>query len=222
MDRKYVFLLAIGVVVLMQALVLALIPPPPVNQNMGIYDSLFVNFTESNCRNCHASGVPSTHHNLAVTGTYVCTNCHPVDLNGTGVILVRDCIECHDNTFNGMSIRRPHHESLDALNGHCKTCHGSVVDNFDDGHYIPTYPPSSMTPDTKFKVVNNSSGRKWGGCEACHDQDLTATPFIADNNKTHHRLGNLSGFKNNDITRCTLIAKEGRLQCHKLQSNNND
>src|SRR5659263_573434 len=141
MDRKYVFIIGIGLVVLMQALVLALIPPPPVNQNMGMYDTLFLNVNESGCRNCHASG---------------------------------------------------------------------VVDNFDDGHYIPSYPPSSMTPDTKFKVINQTSGRKWGGCESCHEQDLTANPFIAYNNKTHHNLGNLSGFKNNDNTRCEM--------CHDMHN----
>lgn len=210
MDRKYVFVLAIGIVVLMQTLVLALVPPPPVNQNMGIYDTLFVNFTEGQCRNCHASGVPDTHHNLVMTGTYGCSDCHPVIPNGTGIVLVRDCIECHNNTFNGMTIRRPHHESIDALSGHCKTCHGSVVANADDGHYIPTYPPSSMTPDTKYKVINQTSGREWGGCEACHEQDLTAIPFIADTNKTHHRLGNLSGFQNNDVTKCEL--------CHDMHN----
>src|SRR5659263_757004 len=184
MDRKYVFIIGIGLVVLMQALVLALIPPPPVNQNMGMYDTLFLNVNESGCRNCHASGVPDTHHNLVATGRYGCMNCHPALPDGSGITLVRDCVQCHNNTFNGMSIRRPHHESSDALAGHCKTCHGSVVDNFDDGHYIPSYPPSSMTPDTKFKVINQTSGRKWGGCESCYEQDLTANPFIAYNNKT--------------------------------------
>jgi len=210
MDRKYGFIIGIGLVVLMQALVLALIPPPPVNQNMGMYDTLFLNVNESGCRNCHASGVPDTHHNLVATGRYGCMNCHPVLPDGTGITLVRNCIQCHNNTFNGMAIRRPHHESPDALNGHCKTCHGSVVDNFDDGHYIPSYPPSSMTPDTKFKVINQTSGRKWGGCESCHEQDLTANPFIAYNNKTHHNLGNLSGFKNNDNTRCEM--------CHDMHN----
>lgn len=204
MKRRYIFVLSIGLVILMQAIVLALIPPPPVNQNMGMYDTLFVNFTDSQCRTCHASGVPDTHHNLVAKGEYGCTNCHPVLPDGSGIILIRDCIQCHDNTFNGMSIRRPHHESPSALSGQCKTCHGSVVDNYDDGHYIPSYSPSSMTPDTKFKVANQTSGKKWGGCESCHEQYLTATPFIADNNKTHHRLGNLSGFKSQDNTRCEM------------------
>jgi predicted nucleic acid-binding Zn-ribbon protein len=204
MKRKYIFVLSICLVFLVQTLVLALIPAPPVNQNMGMYDTLFLNVNESGCRNCHGSDVSDTHHNLVTTGNYSCTNCHPVHSNGSGTILVRDCTQCHNNTFNGMTIPRPHHESSAALNGHCKTCHGSLVDNYDDGHYIPSSPPSTMTPNATFKVVNQTSGKKWGGCESCHEQDLTATPFIASNNNTHHRLGNLSGFQNDDNTRCEM------------------
>lgn len=211
MKIKVIIIIIIFIIALIsQGLVFALIPPPPANQNMGVYDTLFVDFTESKCRGCHASGVPAAHHNLVPTGEFGCTNCHPVLANGSGITLIRDCIQCHDTTFNGMTIGRPHHESQDALNGHCKACHGSVVDNYDDGHYIPTYPPTTMTPDTKFKVINQTSGRKWGGCESCHEQDLTASPFIASNNKTHHRLGNLSGFRNQDTSKCSM--------CHDLHN----
>src|SRR5659263_333884 len=95
MDRKYGFIIGIGLVVLMQALVLALIPPPPANQNMGMYDTLFLNVNESGYRNCHASGVPDTHHNLVATGRYGCTNCHPALPDGSGITLVRDLSLIH-------------------------------------------------------------------------------------------------------------------------------
>ncbi|MCX9026271.1 MAG: IPT/TIG domain-containing protein [Candidatus Methanoperedens sp.] len=204
MKRKYVFVFSICFVFLFQTLVLALIPSPPVNQNMGMYDTLFINVNESKCRSCHATGVPDTHHNLVATGAYSCANCHPVLPDGSGITIVRDCIQCHNNTFNGMTIPRPHHESKTALAGHCKDCHGSLVDSFDDGHHIPSSPPSSMTPNATYKVINETNGKKWGGCESCHDQDLTAIPFIASNNNTHHSLGNLSGFQNGDNTRCEM------------------
>ncbi|MCZ7383016.1 MAG: hypothetical protein O8C64_15775 [Candidatus Methanoperedens sp.] len=189
---------------------LAFALPPPVDQRMGVYDNLFGNLVESNCRGCHALGVPDSHHNLVRIGRYGCTNCHPVLPNGSGITLIRNCLQCHDTTFNGMAIRRPHHETQAAMVGHCNACHGSVVDNYDDGHYIPTSPPSSMAPDTKFKVINQTSGRKWGGCESCHEANSTASPPIAYNNKTHHRLGNLSGFRNNDITKCAM--------CHDMHN----
>jgi hypothetical protein len=202
------YIIPITILLILAGLAFAL-SPPPVNQNMGIYDTIFSNLVESNCRGCHSSGVPDTHHNLVAQGKYGCQDCHPV-LNGSGVTLIRDCIQCHDTTFNGMKIRRPHHETQAAMDGHCQTCHGNLVDNFDDGHYIPASPPSSMTPDTKFKVINQTSGRKWGGCESCHEANSTASPPIVFNNNTHHRLGNLSGFRNNDNTKCA--------RCHDMHN----
>ncbi len=212
MNKKHFvlyYLMPITVSLILVGLAVAL-SPPPVNQNMGVYDTLFSNLVESNCRGCHALGVPGSHHNLVPTGEFGCMNCHPVLANGSGITLVRDCIQCHDTTFNGMNIRRPHHETQAAMDGHCKTCHGSVVDNYDDGHFIPTYPPTSMTPDTKFKVINQTSGRKWGGCESCHEANFSASPPIVFNNNTHHRLGNLSGFRNNDNTKCSM--------CHDMHN----
>ncbi len=46
---------------------LAIALPPPVDQKLGAYDTLFSNLVESNCRGCHATGVADTHHNLVVT-----------------------------------------------------------------------------------------------------------------------------------------------------------
>lgn len=206
MDKKQFllyYLMPITVYLILVGLAYA-VSPPPVDQKMGVYDTLFSNIAENNCRGCHALGVPGAHHNLVPTGEYGCTNCHPVLTNGSGITLIRDCIQCHDTTFNGIVIRRPHHETQAAIDGHCKTCHGSLVDNYDDGHTIPTYAPSIMTPDTKFKVINQTSGRKWGGCESCHEENATASPPIAFNNKTHHRLGNLSGFRNQDVSKCSM------------------
>jgi hypothetical protein len=51
-------------------------------------------------------------------------------------------------------IVRTVHETRDALDKHCSNCHGNIVDDFDDGHYIPEYPVSLVTPDTRYKVIN--------------------------------------------------------------------
>ena len=206
MDKRHFilyYILPMTIFLILVGLSFAL-SPPPVDQRMGVYDTLLGNLVESNCRVCHASGVPDAHHNLVRIGRYGCQDCHPVVQNGTGfeITLVRDCIQCHNNTFNGMNIRRPHHETQAASDRHCKACHGSLVDNYDDGHLIATYPPTSMTPDTRYKAINLTSGRKWGGCESCHEPNLTATLPIYSNNNTHHRLGNLSGFINHDTTKC--------------------
>lgn len=211
MDKRHFilyYLVPMTVGLILVGLAFAL--PPPVDQRIGVYDTTLGNLIESNCRFCHASGVPDTHHNLVRIGKYGCQNCHPVLPNGTGMTLIRDCIKCHNNTFNGMNIRRPHHETQAAADRHCNACHGSLIDNYDDGHLIATYLPTSMTPDTRYKAINQTSGRKWGGCESCHEPNLTAGPPIYGNNNTHHRLGNLSGFINQDITKCEI--------CHDMHN----
>jgi hypothetical protein len=61
-----------------------------------------------------------------------CLNCHGVI--GTDPIefgVERDCAVCHTGDS-------PHHETDSAKAGDCVYCHGDLVDNFDDGHYIPT------------------------------------------------------------------------------------
>lgn len=207
MNKKIIIYLILPTVFLTLIGLSFALTTPPVQQKMGMYDTLFSTLTETTCRSCHTSGVNDLHHSLD-PAKYGCQNCHPTQ--DGNIIVVRNCIQCHDNTFNGMNIRRPHHETQDALNGHCMRCHGSLVANVDDGHFISSNPPSSMTPDTKYKIINQTSGKKWGGCESCHEQDLSANPFIAFNNKTHHRLGNLSGFRNNDTSKCEL--------CHDLHN----
>ncbi len=210
MDKKNLiihYLIPVTTGLILVGLALAL--PPPVDQRLGVYDTLFGNLVESNCRGCHATGVADTHHDLVRMGTYGCQNCHPVLPDGT-ITLVRSCLQCHNNTFNGMVIRRPHHETQAAADRHCNACHGSLVDNYDDGHYIATYQPTSMTPDTKYKAINQTSGRKWGGCNSCHEPNLTAYLPIYDNNNTHHRLGNLSGFTNHNTSKCAL--------CHDMHN----
>jgi len=166
---------------------IAAIPPPPANQDLGIYDTVCGEFAEEDCRACHSSGVPDAHHLLVQNESYECTDCHPVQTDsdgGTGVEVIRNCVVCHDSS--------PHHGAPEAVDRHCSHCHGSFVDDYDDGHLIPAYTPSLITPDTSFRALNNETGKKWGGCEACHEPDNTATPAIYSNPDTHHNLGNLS------------------------------
>ena len=155
---------------------------------MGVYDTVFGDFAEDDCRECHSSGLPDRHHMLVEEGEYECLDCHPVGPGGQGVTIIRDCTNssCHTST--------PHHDTQDALDRHCSHCHGSLVDDYDDGHYIPSYPPSLVTPDTSYNVMNDTTGKKWGGCEACHEANTTPVPgpAIYDNYETHHNLGSVS------------------------------
>jgi IPT/TIG domain len=176
---------------------------PPVNQNYGIYDTLMMNYNETLCRGCHNStssplmigGVPTRHHNLVRTSAinpstnqpFQCTDCHPSTPGvGTGMLLERNCMNCHNSTpFWGNSLgahvsnfTRPHHNTTQAQIRNCKFCHGASVDNYDDGHYIPSYPPSEVTPNAMYKAYNTTSMRVWGGCLACHKGNAAATPSI--------------------------------------------
>ncbi len=121
---------------------------PPVFQSIGMVDTIAELLTEADCRSCHTSGVPDRHHLLYGQSlpsgslvpypdggtTYSCLSCHSDQF-----ILERDCKQCHN-------AGSPHHTTADAVNRQCSACHGSLVADFDDGHYIPTYGASLVTP----------------------------------------------------------------------------
>lgn len=171
---------------------------------------------------------------------FQCTDCHPT-ITGNGILLDHSCQDCHngtnfwaDNKANNPILKanasvgnfsRPHHINTSytevvgfgnpAADRHCKVCHGSFVDSYDDQHYVPSYATSFMiTPFASFKATNTSQldllngmggnirgltnlsnvsasptgGYKvWGGCYSCHLSNYTATPQpIGSNHDNHH------------------------------------
>ncbi len=128
---------------------------PPVFQTLGLLDTTTNFVEEAECRVCHSSGVPNRHHleygqpiskvapvpypdtngDGVRDTTYSCLSCH-----GKYFTVVRNCVSCHTTS--------PHHTGEDAVNRHCSECHGDLVADYDDGHYIPTYKPSFVTPWT--------------------------------------------------------------------------
>ncbi len=203
MKIKLKIFIPIFALAFLAALAIATVPPPPVNQNFGIYDTTMINYNEPLCRGCHNStssplvtgGVPTRHHNLVATSTinpstnqpFGCNDCHPsTPGTGNGILLDRNCMECHNATpFWGNSLgahvsnfTRPHHNTTQAQARNCQFCHGASVDNYNDGHYIPPYPESEITPSALYKASNSTSGRVWGGCLACHQEKVTAAPPI--------------------------------------------
>lgn len=162
-------------------------------------------------------GVPTRHHNLLYEGvinTYTgtkfgCTDCHP--LTTKGIVLDRSCIDCHNGTsFYANNIgahvgnfSRPHHVDTayddanigqPAQNRTCNFCHGSFVDNFNDGHYKPSYSTIfNVTPYATFKLTNFSQpdglggNKTWGGCLSCHLPNPAAKPVIGSNHDNHHK-----------------------------------
>jgi hypothetical protein len=123
---------------------------PPVYQDIGFVDTTASLATEADCRTCHSSGVPNRHHLLYNTDIppytvapfglpgqtkYNCISCH-----STNFTVIRDCKTCHQTS--------PHHSGEEAFERQCTECHGSLVADYDDNHYIPTYPASLVTPKT--------------------------------------------------------------------------
>ncbi len=125
----------------------AAIPGPPVEQSIGMLDTTAQLLTETDCRTCHTAGLPNRHHmlyNASIpsgseipypdgSGLYTCIGCHNNDFT-----LERNCGTCHAAS--------PHHTTQPAVARQCTACHGDLVDDFDDGHYIPSYSASLVTP----------------------------------------------------------------------------
>jgi len=171
------------------------VPAPPVNQSLGMFDGLIGDMQEADCRLCHNADVPNRHHllnnqpippgslvpypdadrNGQRDTIYGCLNCHAVHFS-----VVRDCTACHTAS--------PHHTTPAASSGDCVNCHGSLVDNMSDGHDIPDYAPSMITPSPSGGdgLPANSRGHGAGACNYCHDDDGLASPTILDSATLHH------------------------------------
>ena len=196
MRRTDLVLIAIaGMALALASTSWANVPAPPVNQDLGFLDADIISLSEADCRVCHTSGVPDRHHLLYGSAipagsfipypdgdgdgnpdtTYSCISCH-----GQTFTVVRDCVTCHTESS--------HHTTAAAEARDCVSCHGDLVDNFDDGHYIPTYSPSLVTPTRSQGdgMPLNSRGNGAGACNYCHDNDGLMPPTILDNRSLHH------------------------------------
>ena len=214
---KKQFMLAACIVVATALSSWANVPAPPVNQILGIPDTTFNNLTEEECRACHEdpniTGPISNvnRHHLLVNEpladptvapnvlpgetTYQCLACHPTEWNGSEFVIsvIRNCTECHKQT-GGNTV---HHATSTAQGGDCVACHGSLVDNMDDGHYIPTYEPSLVTPWPSGKDIAGPNGE--GACTYCHAAgiDVMSGVDVKTSNANHHSTG-----FGDDLTKC--------------------
>lgn len=184
--------------------VMAAVPPPPVNQFLGFPDTTQQFTTKAGCLQaapCHVSDAAAVafHHALTLAPRLLSCYGDPTAPNPTGChqqvrnpvtgafefVEFRDCLRCHT--------AQPHHKSVRAQAQDCKGCHGTVIDNPLDGHVIPTYAKSSVTPETKWRGNDATVPQNYGGCAACHQASPTTTPRIFSNAETHH--GTQIGFE---------------------------
>ncbi len=216
-------------------------PPPPVNQNLGIPDSVFNNLDKLNCAYCHKAdsltdaeraqigwtftpptvkdgvladrhhakvGLIMGEHTQAPFGTageaYECLSCHKLEWDdATSMYQLSDnfknCLNCHTQIEGSASV---HHLTAQAQSLNCKHCHGSLIDNPNDGHYIPTgRTPTMVTPRTSQGKGPNGEG----ACTFCHNAGTDDISGIAvkENSTTHHSTGiGQVGISDLDCTLC--------------------
>ncbi len=150
-------LLAVGLFLTMTFSAYAEVPPPPVNQNLGIPDTVFDSIEEEDCRVCHGANpppgvpvdptyLPDRHHLLVDTPIPPNSSAPNGDPNGDGLY---ECLSCHTEVWNpvifayqfapfrdcnlchAQEAGEPtvHHATAEAQAGDCQACHGSFVDN---------------------------------------------------------------------------------------------
>ena len=190
------------------------VPPPPVNQVLGLFDAT-IDFTGADidrefCQQCHVGSQVERHHAL-VTPTFGCFECHTLT-DGTFAEF-RECTFCHQTS--------PHHTTAEAQARHCSACHGSLVADYDDGHYIPSYATSSFTPLTGGVEPDptNHPGEYAGGCKACHMEDIGQG--IASNATTHHGIGITECSWCHDVEAEATLSIRKCEDCHDVNSLHN-
>ncbi|MGA1870150.1 MAG: hypothetical protein ACMUJM_16560 [bacterium] len=160
-------------------------------QVIGVYDTIYSQLQESDCRSCHGSGsgmgggghgesIAGRHHSL----DYPCTYCHETESpKKCGGEIERNCmaVGCHDTYENGW-----HHLTEESSAGQCDVCHTNIEINGD----IPECPPGITIPSPF-------------SCENCHWEQrmpMEGGKPIYGYQDTHHMQfkGNFAG----DCFRC--------------------
>jgi predicted CXXCH cytochrome family protein len=101
-------------------------------------------------------------------------------------------------------------------------CHGDIVDNMDDGHTIPTYEPSLVTPAPSRGegLPLNSRGKGAGACDYCHDDGISDEGVdVGTNMNNHHNTGFLAQGKCSwchDFTGCEDCSGGACGFCHSM------
>lgn len=183
------------------------VPAPPVNQTLGMPDVMGDALTEAECRVCHSAAIPDRHHLLHGQAIPLGSQVPYPDGDGDGISdSIYGCLNCHDSTFAPVRdctvchTSQAHHKTPAAIAHDCVSCHGDLVDNPADGHYVPSYPMSDVTPDTSDGdgLPLNQRGNGAGACDYCHDDDGFAPATIRTNSDLHH---------------ATTYAMDGALDC---------
>ena len=168
-----------------------------VPQEIGIYDTIYQEQTEHDCRKCHGNSTADRHHGVPMVVTdHLCTLCHPTCTPGSpdcenGITIKRNCLTsgCHSWDDVQQGNKKWHHNTDMSDSENCIACHNpNIIDEITPFRDFQTYPPSVVTP-TPFS------------CENCHWEQKPATvtkkPNVPGHPSTYRHYdewGNLVGF----------------------------
>lgn len=155
MNRRSIFL-AMVMLASTALMASAAVPPPPVNQYLGIPDTTFNNLNEAGCRSCHNQNPPITavdptylpdrHHLVVGTAIPTLTDVPYKDSDGNGQAdTVYGCYNCHKSTYNPVTMSYV----LDPNFRDCALCH-------------------QQTGSSGGTVHHRGTLAQAGDCAACH------------------------------------------------------
>ncbi|NIN34079.1 MAG: hypothetical protein GTO60_02790, partial [Gammaproteobacteria bacterium] len=129
------------------------------SNNDGVNDTLY------DCLNCHALVWDPVTMTFQLEAFRDCTLCH-IQIPGEGS--VHHLLSVAQGTDSPLG---------DPDVGDCTPCHGSLVDDIGDGHTIPTYNPSLVTPSPSGGDGLPGNGRFY--CSRSGDACVTAADCLA-------------------------------------------
>jgi len=167
-----------------------------------------------------AAPVPDADLDGVADTAFDCLNCHILIWDGSSYVMdpgFRDCMTCHEQFGGDHHGSSPHHANslaqadldndgvrdTNALGEpvtYCSECHGSLVTDLGDGHFIPTSPPTPMMPWRSGKVNGDSTrvndrGTEAGNCNFCHDSGIDDDGReVVDGLLSHHGAGFFQGY----------------------------
>src|SRR4030067_1373954 len=198
-----------------------------VPQELGIYDTMYNELTEQNCRTCHGNSTSDRHQGVPmVVRDHLCYPCHPTCTEGApdcenGITIHRDCLtsDCHSWNDVQFGNQKWHHKTDLTDSENCIACYNpNLIEEIGPFRSFTNYPPS-VTISTPFV------------CEKCHwEQPASVTgdanaPGHPSTYAHYDELGNYIGFYeygmpifNNIDTHHLDFVGEVASECYKCHS----
>src|SRR3989304_2336352 len=199
-----------------------------VPQELGIYDTMYYEHAEHNCRKCHGNSTADRHHGVPqVVRDHICITCHPTCTSGVdpdcenNITIHRNCLttDCHSWADVQFGNQKWHHNTDMADAENCIACHDpNLIEEITPFRSHEMYPPAVVTP-TPFSGENSH----WE-----QPASVTGNPNAPGHPSTYEHYdywGNLVGFyeygkpiSNNIDTHHMDFVGEVASECYKCHS----